>query len=257
MDNGERLRTFVDEQTIRDQLSGVDLSPSEVDEAIIAIQIYRAQTVVDGITNELASRRASVTQARNTHMAQAALCENEIEHIDAALGYEKDAVSLEADGENPAVATLAQRFSERLASKGNDERWLEKYAPGPFVLEIPYVEVASSAENGHFAIWQWIDEHKTELETIFRGNFTQFSKLNDIGRQLVYTRRIERLVAEGYISNFTEATDETDKIIKGVIQVNNPVKFFEWVSSITYVGRKSTIAFMSVVELQQLVHDQQ
>jgi hypothetical protein len=65
------------------------------------------------------------------------------------------------------------------------------------------------------------------------------------------------LVAEGYISNFTEATDETDKIIKGVIQVNNPVKFFEWVSSITYVGRKSTIAFMSVVELQQLVHDQQ
>lgn len=234
------IRNYVDGDVIAESFAGSGLSPEEVDAAVGAIQVSRAQFVVDSIAVELVQKRAVLLMDREEAVRQLA-------GIDAQLAeFGSNTVSSEPE-DHTLLDSGPERYRKFLGANmnhGDLQKALE--SEPPFVLWFTVKRFTPTV--GDYSLRDWVNGHMGDIKEMYDDRSTQFIKTaNLLSRHLGNRSQIDMLKEAGYIAQ-EEMHDGDDR--RG-LRIDRPGEFILYTSSYINFGVQSAIITLAIADMQR------
>lgn len=233
--------SYVDRQNIAGSFDNSRLSPEEVDAAAGAIQVTRAQFVVDSIAVELDQRREVLLMDREEAVRQLA-------RIDAQLAqFDPNAVPPVQKGD-ALLDSGPERYRKLLGANMN-QRDLYKALENepPFMLWLSKKLIFSEL-SPPYSLKEWIHLHMGDIKEIYGDKSMVFTRAaNSLSWYLRHNTKA--LQEEGLISSIT-----TDEAGNERLVIDNPNEFMKRALCATNFGVKSAIATLAIADMQRQEH---
>lgn len=236
------IREYVDRDAISESFAGSGLSPEEVDTAAQAIQLSRAQIVVDSIAEELA-RRHGLLLSERAETAQ------HLADIDMQLvEFGSNAASSEPEG-NTLFEHGPERYRKFFDANMNQsdlQKALE--SEPPFTLWVSENQYSAESSND-YSLRGWLCMHMRDIKVIYGDKSITFTRA--VNSLTLYLRHNFKLLQEeGLISRII--TDHAGN--KGLV-IDSPIGFMMMaLEYATNFGAKSAVATLAIADMQRQEH---